>query len=161
MATRDDPARSTPLGFVRYASEFYQAARTVDDTIGHKRGYEIVAPIPALFLIGQSIELSLKAFLLHKGVSLRDLRSTYGHELRRALKKAKELGVHSSITLSRNDEGLLGILDELYSTKQLQYTVTGMKTFPSYGELERIAQRLLEAIGPVVGFPVERMPHAL
>ena len=88
----EDPARTTPRGLVRYASEFYAAAVAVDDSLGDKKGSEIVAPVPVMFLAGQSIELSLKAFLLAKGLDLRALRLQYGHKLSSSLQKAKELG---------------------------------------------------------------------
>jgi hypothetical protein len=161
MEERSPPGQTTPHGIIRYASEFYQAARAVDDTVGRKIGYEIVAPIPALFLIAQSIELSLKALLLNRGVPLEKLKHKYGHNLRRALRKAKEFGLLSLVSLTPDEERLLGLLDDLYSSKQLQYIVTGMKTFPSYGILEGVAMRLLEAIAEHVKFPKDRLPHAL
>ena len=43
-----------------------------------------------MFLVGQSIELALKAYLLFKGVDLRTLRHDYGHGLHRSLRKAKD-----------------------------------------------------------------------
>ena len=60
----NDPLRTTPLGMIRYAHEFMEAALAVDEKMGSKPGFEIVAPIPALYLLGHSIELSLKAYLL-------------------------------------------------------------------------------------------------
>jgi hypothetical protein len=137
----------------RYASEFFEAALAADDKMGAKKGYELFAPIPVLFLVGQAIELALKAYLLAKGVELRELRRNYGHELHRSLRKAKELGLADIVALSAEDEDVLEVLDALYSTKQLQYIVTGAKTFPAFGPLQSVAQKLLDGIGPVAGFP--------
>jgi hypothetical protein len=157
----EDPARTTPRGLIRYASEFYAAAVAVDDTLGEKKGYEIFAPVPVMFLAGQSIELSLKAFLLAKGVDLRALRLQYGHKLSASLQKAQELGLANIVALSNEDESAIAVLDPLYSSKQLQYVVTGMKTFPIFGPLEEAARKLLEAVATFVEYPPHRLPHAL
>lgn len=126
-----------------------------------KWAYEIVAPIPVLFLIGQSIELSLKAFLLSEGVSLRKLRYKYGHELHRALRKAKELGLSNFVEFSEEDLFVVELLNQLYSSKQLQYIVTGAKTFPVFGSLERMALKLCHAVGAKVGYRPKNIPNAL
>lgn len=158
----DDPVRTTPIGLVRYACEFMEAARAADDKMGRKEGFEIVAPVPVMFLVGQSIELALKSFLLSKGVELRKLRSKdYGHSLHRALRKAKELGLDALIALNDDELEAIELLDPLYSTKQLQYIVSGRKTYPVFGPLERAALHLLHAIGREVGLPPRYLPDAL
>jgi hypothetical protein len=149
----DDPERTTPVGLARYATDFFEAALAADDKLGKKVGHEVIAPIPVMFLVGQSIELALKAYLLAKGVELRQLRRDYGHELHRSLRKAKELGLLNVVALSEEEEGVIELLDSLYSTKQLQYIVTGAKTFPVFGPLESVARKLVYGIGPVVGYP--------
>lgn len=157
----DDLERTTPVGLARYACEFLEAALAADEKMGNKKGYEIVAPIPVMFLVGQSIELALKAFLLSKGVELRKLRRDYGHELHRSLRKAKELGLFDMVTLSDEELSVIELLDELYSSKQLQYIVTGAKTFPVFGPLEKAALKLAHSIGAAVGYPPRNLPNAL
>jgi hypothetical protein len=44
----DDPERTTPIGLVRYSSEFYAAAVAADASFGRKPGYEVIAPIPVI-----------------------------------------------------------------------------------------------------------------
>lgn len=137
----------------RYSHEFMEAALAVDNEIGTREGFEIVAPIPALYLIGHSIELSLKSFLLHKGVPLRSLRSKqFGHNLHACLRKAKELGLCAHIQFTDQEEGVFEILNSLYSTKQLEYIVTGSKNFPVFGPIELFAAKLFNAVSEVVGF---------
>ena len=150
----DDPLRTTPLGMVRYSHEFMEAALAVDEMIGKHPGFEIVAPIPALYLVGHSIELSLKAFLLHNGVPLRELRSKrhFGHSLHTCLRKAKELGLLSHVQFSRQEEGAFEVLDHLYSTKQQEYIVTGAKHFPVFGLVELFAVKLFNTVSILVGF---------
>lgn len=147
----NDPKRTTPLGMARYAHEFLEAALAVDEKIGHRPGYEIVAPIPALYLIGHSIELSLKAYLLNKEVGLKQVRNL-NHDLHAALRKAKELGLLSHVKFEGGEEGAVEILNGLYSTKQLEYIVTGAKNFPVFGLIEAFAVRLFNAVSLIVGY---------
>jgi len=149
----DDPERTTPTGLAHYASEFFLCAIAADDKIGQRPGFEIIAPIPVMYLVGHSVELCLKAFLSFNGVSLRDLRGKkYGHDLSRSLKKAKELGLKEHVTLDEGEEQALAVLNELYSTKQLNYIVTGEKEFPVFGPIHSAASKLLDAICPLVGY---------
>jgi len=139
---------------VRYSHEFMEAALAVDEKIGTRPGFEIVAPIPALYLVGHSIELSLKAYLLHQGVPLHELRSKrhFGHSLHICLRKAKEIGLLNHVKFSGQEEGAFEILDNLYSTKQLEYIVTGAKHFPIFGLVELFAVKLFNAVSSIVGF---------
>lgn len=160
-AVHDDTTRTTSIGLCRYACEFLEAALAADSKMGRRDGFEIVAPVPVLFLVGQSIELALKAFLLSRGVSLRKLRYDYGHNLHRSLRKAKELGLSALVELAADELSTIEVLDALYSSKQLQYIVTGAKTFPMFGPLQRAALRLVHAVGNDVGFPPRHLPHVL
>ena len=165
MATahlHDDPSRTTPRGLIRYASEFYAAGEAADKALGEWPGYEIHAPVPVMFLMAQSIELSLKAFLLSSGVTLPTLRSKkFGHRLSACLKEAQARDLAKIIALLPDDQSVIAVVDDLYSSKQLQYMVIGMKTFPSYGPLQAVALKLLEGIAAHVGYPPYRLPHAL
>ncbi|HWU99076.1 MAG TPA: hypothetical protein VN114_11225 [Oxalicibacterium sp.] len=147
----NDSERTTPLGMARYAYEFLEAALAVDEKIGHRPGYEIVAPIPALYLIGHSIELSLKAYLLSNGLGLKQVR-ILNHDLHAALRKAKELGLLSHVKFKGEEEGAVEILNDLYSTKQLEYIVTGAKHFPLFGLIQAFAVRLFNAVSLIVGY---------
>ena len=152
----EDPKRTTSIGMARYATEFFEAALAADDKLGKKEGYDDIAPIPVMFLVGQAVELALKAYLLKKGVTLRKLRRRYGHELHRSLRKAKELGLADVVHLSSEEEGILGLLDAIYSTKELQYIVTGAEQFPIFGPLESVARKIVYSIAPVAGYPTHR-----
>jgi hypothetical protein len=158
----DDATRTTPRGLIRYASEFYAAAEAADEVFGNKPGYELFAPVPVIFMMGQSIELSLKSYLLAAGTSLRTLRSRkFGHQLITCLDEAKKRGLYSVVALAPADEHVIAVTDKLYASKQLQYMVIGTKTFPIYGPLESAARRLLDAVATHVGYPPHRLPHAL
>jgi hypothetical protein len=146
-----DPTKTTAIGLIRYAQDFFNCALAADETIGIQEGYEIIAPIPVLYLIAHSIELCLKAYLIHKNVPLHDLKK-YGHDLKKSLQKAKELGLYSHIQLNKIELGALCALNDLYSTKQLNYIITGSKQFPIFGHLQSTCENLLNTICPLVGF---------
>jgi hypothetical protein len=148
----EDPSRTTPIGLARYAEDFLRASLKADDGMGGGREHDFVAPIPVLYLAGHSIELALKAFLLHKGVTLRDLRVKYGHDLGRCFKKAKELGLLGHAKFEDVEVAAFEVLDDLYSSKQLEYIATGAKTFPMFGPIESFAKTLNGAIAPLVGY---------
>jgi HEPN domain len=148
----DDPTRTTPIGLARYSCEFLEAALITDQKMGRHTGYEIIAPIPVMFLVGQSIELSLKAYLLQREVSLKKLRTKFGHDLHKLLRKAKELNLKSLVDLTEEELSTIEILNKLYATKQLQYIVTGSKTFPVFSPLQTAARKLVLAVCNDVGF---------
>ncbi len=148
--------RSTaPIGFARYANEFYRAAIMVDDKMGHEAGYETIAPIPVMYLIGHSIELSLKSYLLHKGFTEKMLRDKYGHKLIRTFNEAKNNGLCNIIECNQHEIDVLGFLDELYKTKQLNYIQTGGKQFPMFGPLQTLSKKLLVGVSGEVGWRVK------
>lgn len=143
----NNPARTTPQGLVRYSIDFMEAALAVDAAICIRP----VALVPALYLVGHSIELSLKAYLLHRGVSLSELRSL-GHNLGSCLKKAEELDLLNHVQFESYEVASFEFLDELYSTKQLEYIVTGEKIFPETYLIMRFANKLSDAVYAIVWF---------
>jgi len=150
---RDDPTRTTPIGLARYAHDFFDSARAVEDQLDKGAPYDLVSPMPSLYLIGRSIELGLKSYLLSEGITLRELRSKkYGHDLHACHRKAKELGLLSHVKFKPEEEGALELLNELYSTKQLEYIVTGTKLLPIFSLVESFARKLIKGASNHVGY---------
>lgn len=83
--------RTTAVGLARYADDYLHAAMIVE-TNDPKPSH--ISPVPAYFLALHGIELTLNAFLRHKGVSVRDLQRKFGHDLHACHRKAKELGLN-------------------------------------------------------------------
>lgn len=94
-------------------------------------------------------------------MELSKLRLKYGHDLHRCLRKAKELGLHDAVPLQTDEETAIEVLNPLYASKQLQYIVTGAKTFPVFGPLERAAVKLLNGVGAQVGYAPKGLPNML
>lgn len=149
----DNSKRTIAIGFARYSNEFFECAVAADEKVGLNPSYEIIAPIPVMYLTAHSIELCLKSYLLFHGVQLEELKSNkYGHNLEKCLKEAKRLGLDTHVTIDDGELNTISVLNELYSTKQLNYLVTGEKNFPVFGSIQIVCEKLLTAICPLVGF---------
>lgn len=152
MDALDEEGRTTALGLCRFAYEYIEAARLVDERLGAGPGYERISPVPAYFLAMHGIELTLKAYLRHRNVSARALRShEFRHDLRRCYRKAKELGLRNVFQMRSNDMRAMLLLIELNDFQGLRYIRTGFKRFPSWAIVEPFAVRLHQAVAPLVG----------
>jgi hypothetical protein len=159
--SHSDPERTTPLGMFRYALEFFAAGCSVDDDIGVREDYSTA---PANYLIGHSIELVLKAYLLQHGVSLKEIRERpLSHSLTGCFKAAEERGFQQHFQLAMSECELLHKLDALYSDKQFEYIETGRQPVLMWGELTQLGNRLLLAVAPTIEHAqsfIDRMPAA-
>lgn len=130
----------------KYAADFYAAAIAADDVVGHDKGYEVHAPAPVSYLVGHALELALKAFLLHHGVSLHHIKHGLGHNLEAAFAQAEAKGLGAIMPIGPADRAVLTVLNKLYADKQFEYIETGPKTFPVFGPLQSLAHRLINAV---------------
>lgn len=140
---------TTPIGYARYADEFFAAALAADDRLGTRKGYEITAPVPVLYLTAHAIELALKGFLLHKGRTIEDIKAL-GHDLEKCLAEANDVGLADHFVVDAHD-GFTS-LNALYRSTQLTYIQTGYKQFPVFGTVQVIADGLIEALSNEVGW---------
>lgn len=126
------------------AAEFLKAGQLVlNRTVG--------VSLPAYFLLARSVELSLKAFLLHQGVSAKDLASKkFGHNLSALLNEATSRGLQSHVCLDSPDVGALGLLSDEYLSTRLGYRDTnGTYYLPRIDLTESVATKLVTGIGSV------------
>jgi HEPN domain-containing protein len=101
-----------------------------------------IDPIPPIvFLVGQSMELSLKAFLRGVGFSEPQLR-TIRHDIEKAFRKAKENGIETYFNEKPDDITLIRLINHPYKSKDLQYVKTGLKTRPTVEPSLELAERL-------------------
>jgi hypothetical protein len=144
-------AKTTAIGLARYAKEYLEAAIVVDQEMGKEKAYAHVSPMPAYFLVSHGIELTLKAFLRHVGLSVEDLRKV-GHDLKALHAKACELGLENLYKMTPADSEAFELLVAVNEFHQLRYIQTGFKTFPLWGAVEPLAVRLHQAVAPAVGY---------
>lgn len=144
-----DEDRTTAIGLARYAYDYLHAAMVVEtnDPIPSH-----ISPVPAYFLALQGIELTLKAFLRHKGLSVKDLQKKFGHDLHACHRKAKELGLQEVFKELSVDGDAMRMLVGLNDQQGLRYIKTGVKHFPLWSIVEPLAVRLHQAVAPLVGF---------
>lgn len=143
--------RTSAIGLARYAREYYDAAIAADEVIGHREGYDIVAPAPVMFLIAHAIELTLKAYLRWKDVDLRGLKKV-GHNLEASWAAACKHGITDHVSLSEEELGILHLISDLHSSTELRYIQTGYKQFPVFGPLQLMSAKVLNTVCPLVGF---------
>jgi len=60
------------------------------------------APFVAYFLVGCSIELSLKAFLFARGEKINRLKREYGHDLSKLIFESRRRKLGREVKLTRN-----------------------------------------------------------
>jgi hypothetical protein len=136
-----DEARTSPFGLWRYGNDFRLAAIAV--LKANPRQFSM----PYYFLIGQSIELSLKAFLLGRGTSLRELRGRkYGHNLEALMKLSQRRRLDLEIRLSNLDIGVVRLLNIEYQVRRFQYQESGMISVPDIHLIQDVADRLSESL---------------
>lgn len=117
--------RITSFGLWRYGNDFRKAALAV---LTHHNN-EIF--MPYFFLLGQSIELSLKAFLLARGIPLSELRSRkYGHNLKALLDEARHRKLGNEVKLKNTHCAVIHLLGIEYLGKRFQYIKTGSMSIP-------------------------------
>ena len=138
------------FGTHRLASEFLAAALKVQP-VAATAAAELRQPVSltAYYLVGHSIELSLKAFLLGRGVSLNKLRNKpYGHNLATLLGEARRRKLGNLAKLSRQDMAVLDVLNECYGVKELEYAFTGARRLPHFSVAVSLAKHLLDSLAP-------------
>lgn len=143
--------RTTARGLARYARDFYAAAIAADNALGSEPGYEVVAPVPVMFLVAHSIELILKAYLCHSGLTVEEIKKL-NHNLKKNWQAASECGIEKHVLLNETDREVLSLISQLHVSTELRYIQTGYKTFPVFGPLQKLTEKLLDALCPLVGY---------
>ncbi len=103
---------------------------------------------PKYYLLGHSLEVGLKGYLLAKGYSEKQLRKI-GHDLDKVLENCNEQKIGNHFVFTEQQRGMVALLNEYYRAKELEYRVTGYKTFPDDCELIEMIEGLLNAIKPL------------
>lgn len=136
-------SRKVASAFWRRARDFAAAANLVAEAAGDR------VSLPAYYLWGHSIELSLKVFLIGQGIPLNELKSrVLGHNLTALFEKAKSLGIERKIHLYPADVGVIKVLSQDYAEKKLEYAETSEFNLPFIHRTKRTADRLVLLLNP-------------
>jgi hypothetical protein len=146
--------RTNSMGLWTHAQEFYVASCVL---VQPEHSHLID---PSYYLISHSIELALKAFLRGNGISLDELKNfkKLGHDLEKLLERAVSLELELYLMLSQKDKFAISEINEYYKNKELEYIVTGYKSYPKIEFLISFNGKLLNGIRQ---FCFDRMDHHL
>ena len=141
--------RLSPLGFHRYASEFFDVANSI-------KAQELFSPVP-YYLHCHSLELILKAFLLTKNVPMDDLKSQkLGHNLTKILNRAKQEGLSDIVEITQVQNAEIRKANAYYNVPQKGFeyfkvtsAITKYRDLPDIEILAELTARLIaELEGP-------------
>jgi len=135
---------ATRPNYYKYLAKLnFEAAEAADRAVGDFPGYELAAPPPVMTLCAHSIELSLKAFLLDKGVSEKEVRKL-SHDLVTCWDRCVENGAEAALV----DRHVLAIISDLLSSGRLRYgEQSELGRVPVYGPLSDLCRTCLALCG--------------
>lgn len=139
----------SPLGFHRYASEFLSAARSIEQS-------DIFSPVP-YYLLCRALELTLKAFLLARGLSKKELKNMkkYGHDLEKLFNISDEMGLRSITHISDEYKQLVSASNDYYGSKAFEYfdvyrAMQGYSGLPDINKLDEFVGQLIADLEPCI-----------
>lgn len=107
------------------------------------------APFTAYYLLGHSLELLLKSFLIGRGTEVSELRSRkYGHDLEKLLTESKRRKIGRELKFESLDEPLILFLNLSYKPKLLEYYAQGLYEFPRYTLIANVVKRTCDGLYP-------------
>jgi hypothetical protein len=134
----------SPFAFHLYAEQYLAAAKGVPP-------HEGFSPVP-YNLYGIAIELALKAFLLAKGMTTKELekKNTLGHNLEALLNCSEERGLREYIDVSAEVRSHFLLINDYYWKRHLVYfdlprALKGSSDLPSLPILDRFLSNLLNS----------------
>src|SRR5689334_11988578 len=135
--------RLTPQVMIGGAFQYLDAAIKIvpaPKTAIEKFRNRSVDPV-VYYLVGHSIELSLKSFLMLRGVTKTELQRTYSHDLEKIVKTCRRKKLGNVVRITTRQVNLIKLLNAPYKGKLLEYTETGIYTLPAYWEILEVAQK--------------------
>ena len=160
----DPNSRTTAIGLARFAKEYLEAAILVDTQMGKRKSFGHIQSPPAVFLLAHGLELTLKAYLLHKEMTIDVLeKRPFGHNLKRLRREAKTRGLDGLHPGRAAELRAVLILDALNVRHQQRYIETGATVSLPWDDAEQYAVQLHQAVAKVLGaktlmrqYPVKR-----
>ena len=136
------------FGFWSHAKEFLFAANLVKAPRRNKKGkIDFSLILPAYYLVGHSIELSLKSYLAAKGYKTSHLRSKkYGHDLEALLIECRKRKLGREVKLSKHQVNAIKSFSDTYKSKRLEYLEYGNYRMPEYGFIYDVAKLLNDSL---------------
>ena len=130
----------SPHNFSKLAREFLDAAKFAHE------GFKGMPMWPTYFLVFQSLENFLKAYLLAHGATLDHVKNEVGHRICDALTEAKAKGL--SVNAPRDVEDAVAAMSRDYTARDFQYRSVGEWTLV----LPNAAIDYVDAVSKVVDY---------
>lgn len=136
--------RTTPRGMLYWATEFFEAYKIIQKEKGHFLAlYQV-----KFYLLCHTIELLLKAYLLMKGYTVREIRSkAIGHNL---IKLTNMVIDKEEVKISSEAYTLLAKVNAYYELKKFEYFERGYKDLLNIVDLEKEYLILIAQIKPLI-----------
>lgn len=136
--------KTTSAGMWRYSHEYFLAGSVVKANAAGKFSN------PSVFLFCRALELSLKAFLLARGVTYSELckKNHFGHDLDKLVKEARRRKLGTFYKLTRGDIKAINLLNAEYASKNFEYIVTGTIKLPPLDGVELLVSQLVINLKP-------------
>ncbi|MDP6375603.1 MAG: hypothetical protein QF921_14455 [Pseudomonadales bacterium] len=143
-----NPNPVSPFGLWCDAREFLAAATEIYPLPATAREIaDLKYSGVAYYLLGHSIELSLKAFLLCRGISMETLRrDPYGHSLIALRKESSRRKLGTEVVLTRPQKAVIDYFSDSYASKRDEYFERAMLSVPRYAVLHVITTTLVDGL---------------
>ncbi|MCA9750429.1 MAG: hypothetical protein KC414_15065 [Romboutsia sp.] len=137
----DTSLQKDNLNFIRFLSfskNYFRAYQELEKLEKSPIGFYPVK----YYLLGHSIELSMKSILIRLGLSEEELKE-FGHDLVELSNYLKENNYYS---LNKYDKIILESTNIYYKKKQFEYSKKGLKELPQLSDLAKIANDLVNFV---------------
>ena len=131
------------MGLLTDAKEMLAAAKLLHDSDVWK------VQRPTYNLLGHAIEVALKSFLLANGSSHGRLKKKLGHDLSKTARRVINAKSNSVSPIAQEYLAAIDLLNHYYQANELEYRVTGTKTFPAKETLIAFLDAVIPKIEPV------------
>ena len=126
------------------ASAYRDAGNSVLTTI-QTGTYTGLAVMPCVFLFFRSIELVIKAVLVHHGIPEKDITRKLGHRISDLLVRTEEFTSLERIGIEPQERQLLDTYSDGYANKLFEYSDSWWD-YPHLEQLQGLAHRVCEAV---------------
>jgi len=102
--------------------------------------------IPTLYLLGHSLELHFKSYLIYRGIPEKILPKQFGHNLVSCLRECKKQGLYKYVTFSQTQVRQIARMNHYYQEKNLEYFFATTKRFGSIEDFQDIVNHISKVI---------------
>lgn len=148
--TVDEEHRVTAPGLAGMAGRYLEAALLVGEATAHSSVFLTSASTPAYHLGAHAIELTLKAYLRHRGYTARRIRGL-NHCLRCLYEEALREDLAAVLHASKGDQEVIHLLWAVNEFQALRYPITGRSGAFDWRGVVAVMLRLHRAVAPLVG----------